>query len=85
MISDEAVEAAAIANYEARTGKQWSDAPNGEQAIERSWMRRTLEAAAPYMLADAWDAGGEAAIEREHTYGAEEKAKFSNPYRSARG
>lgn len=37
-----------------------------------------LEAA----LADVWDAGGEAAIEREHTYGAEEKAKFSNPYRS---
>jgi len=41
-----------------------------------------LEAAAPYMLADAWDAGGEAAIEREHAYGREEKAKFSNPYRA---
>ena len=36
-----------------------------------------LEAA----LAQAWDEGGEAAIEREHTYGAAEKAKFANPYR----
>jgi hypothetical protein len=31
-------------------------------------------------LAKAWDEGAEAAIQREHTYGAEEKAKYSNPY-----
>jgi len=34
-------------------------------------------------LAAAWDEGGRAAIEREHAYGREEKAKFSNPYRKA--
>lgn len=33
------------------------------------------------LVAASWDEGGEAAIEREHTYGREEKAKFSNPYR----
>jgi len=35
----------------------------------------------------AWDEGGKASIEREHTYGAAEKAKFANPYRAmtARG
>jgi hypothetical protein len=32
----------------------------------------------------AWEAGGEAAIERENTYGAEAKAKFSNPYPKGR-
>jgi hypothetical protein len=31
-------------------------------------------------LHDAWAEGAVAAIEREHTYGAEEKAKFDNPY-----
>ena len=31
---------------------------------------------------EAYDEGGKAAIERENTYGAEEKAKFNNPYRS---
>jgi hypothetical protein len=33
------------------------------------------------LMAEAWDEGGEAAIEREHTYGADAKAAFSNPYR----
>lgn len=32
------------------------------------------------LLAEVWEAGGTAAIEREHTYGQEEKAKYSNPY-----
>jgi len=32
------------------------------------------------LMAEAWEEGGKAAIEREHAYGAEEKAKFSNPY-----
>lgn len=32
------------------------------------------------LMEEAWNEGGEAAIEREHTYGREEKAKFSNPY-----
>ena len=36
------------------------------------------------LMAEAWDEGGKAAIEREHSYGAEEKAKFSNPYRAKR-
>jgi hypothetical protein len=29
----------------------------------------------------AWDEGAEAALERLHTYGAAEKAKYDNPYR----
>lgn len=33
-----------------------------------------------HLMAEAWEEGGKAAIEREHTYGAEEKAQFSNPY-----
>jgi hypothetical protein len=33
------------------------------------------------LMAEAWEEGGKAAIERENTYGAEEKAKFFNPYR----
>jgi hypothetical protein len=74
-ISDEAVEAAGRAVFE-----QVDVIQTPEYAAEIA--RIALEAAAPHMLGDAWDAGGEAAIEREHTYGAEEKAKFSNPYRS---
>lgn len=36
------------------------------------------------LMAEAWDEGGVAAIEREHTYGAEAKAEFSNPYRATK-
>jgi hypothetical protein len=32
------------------------------------------------LMAEAWEEGGRAAIEREHTYGAAAKAMFSNPY-----
>jgi hypothetical protein len=49
-ISDDAVEAAAKANYEARTGKEWRFLDNFQRPIEISWMRRTLEAAAPILL-----------------------------------
>jgi hypothetical protein len=43
-------------------------------------LAEVLEAAGFGNLHDAWEKGGEAAIEREHTYGREEKAKFSNPF-----
>lgn len=33
------------------------------------------------LMAKAWDRGGEDRMEREHAYGAEEKALYSNPYR----
>jgi hypothetical protein len=36
-----------------------------------------------HLMYEAWEEGAEAAIERLHTYGREEKAKFSNPYISA--
>ena len=74
MIPDEAVEAAIYA-YGIDEGKalEW----------ERKMIVSILEAAAPHLLAAAWDEGGRAAIEREHTYGREEKAKFSNPYRKS--
>lgn len=43
-------------------------------------MREALEDVMPALLAKAWEEGAEAAIQREHTYGAAEKAKYSNPY-----
>jgi hypothetical protein len=43
---------------------------------------KALAPAIKQLMAEAWDEGAEAAIEREHTYGATEKAKHSNPYRS---
>jgi hypothetical protein len=33
------------------------------------------------LMAEAWQEGAEAALEREHTYGAAAKAAFSNPYK----
>lgn len=55
VIPAEAVEAAARANYEARTGKEWRLLDNFQRPIEMSIMRRTLKAAAPHMLAGAVD------------------------------
>ena len=34
------------------------------------------------LLAEAWERGSEDRMEREHAYGREEKAKYSNPYRT---
>jgi hypothetical protein len=95
VIPDEAVEAAAKAIYATEAQpmydeakEQFTGARPWEWLTERSWdvyrnkARQTLEAAAPHLLANAWDEGGKAAIEREHAYGREEKAKFSNPYRN---
>jgi hypothetical protein len=83
-ISDEAVEAAAKPLWEPNEHDDtWaSEFPTYKDYLKAE-ARKVLEAAAPYLMAQAWDEGGVAAIEREHTYGREEKAKYSNPYRSA--
>ena len=81
MIPDEAVEAAARAAAKDEDASNWDNEP---QYYRNGWLNRmqvALEAAAPHLMAAAWDEGGRAAIERENTYGREEKAKFSNPYR----
>jgi hypothetical protein len=56
-ISDEAVEAAAKANYEARTGKEWRFLDNFQRPIEIAWMRIALEAAEPYLCAAEYKRG----------------------------
>lgn len=82
MISDEVLEAAAAANYEARTGKKWSVASTVWKALERSWMLRSLEAAAPHMLADAWDEGEQSGAMNHAAEEYPEAKDITNPYRS---
>lgn len=87
-ISNEAVEAAARALWDLdrdSTASAYEDCRDGAKRALRREVSAILEAAAPYLLqsakAEAWDEGGDARMEREHAYGREEKAKFSNPYR----
>lgn len=89
-ISERAVEAAARVNEPELYGYLDSvgTAENGSPAAlmrDRSlaYARRILEAAAPLIAAQAWDEGARAALDREHAYGAAEKAKYANPYREA--
>lgn len=73
MISDESVEAAArvVADH---VGYGWVGADHRELA------REILEAAAPYMLAEAWDEGMEAMYEStSHEW---PPIPETNPYRS---
>ena len=81
MIPDEAVEAAAKKLYQAGGLVVWDSEDESIRNYFRRNARSALEAAAPHLMAAAWDEGGIAAIEREHAYGREEKAKFSNPYK----
>lgn len=46
---------------------------------EREMIFRGADKLMP-LLAKAWEEGAEAAIRREHAYGASEKAKYANPY-----
>ena len=73
MIPDEAMDAAL---------KAIGHLPTVANESRRKTVQAILEAAAPHLMAAAWEEGGRAAIEREHAYGADEKAKFANPYRT---
>ena len=66
MIPDEAVEAAA-----AKLPAIWSSSP-----VYRDNLRAALEAAAPHLMAAAWDEGYEQA-----DYDAPHSIKSDNPYR----
>lgn len=57
MISDEAVEAAAKAQYEFRSSgfHAWEDLSEHEKSEAIAAQQFALEAAAPYLLADAWE------------------------------
>lgn len=89
-IPDEAVEAAAWAAYELKpvelfgrehpiTWEQLSDSPLGQRCKdnELAKARAALEAAAPHMLAEAWESGNRAW--EDELLG---NAAGTNPYRS---
>jgi len=95
-VSDAAVEAAARAMAPAVWGPSvWQFAAHGEapadardrvqqQALQDA--RAALEAAAPHMLAEAWDEGSVAGWVESglpHSWNAENKLRNSNPYRTA--
>lgn len=69
MISDEAVKAAAIALYDRKH----------IEGVGLADVRRALEAAAPYLLAEAWDEGLEYRADGGYIHPVEYEA---NPYRS---
>lgn len=77
VIPVEAVEAAAKAVYEDTFGKSWEDESEDYRNELRETQRLALEAAAPYMLAEAWDEGGRAAT---GTYDTGYPSR--NPYRT---
>lgn len=82
MIPNEAIEAAAKALWEPNEhGDEWA----GEYETYKDYLRaeatKTLEAAAPYMLATAWDEGREEGYEVGRGLGAPENL---NPYRGAK-
>lgn len=69
MIQDEAVEAAQVVMVEAFERCDITDTYS-----VMDYTRRALEAAAPHMMAEAWDVG----------YGYGRNGDFTNPYRSAK-
>lgn len=56
MIPAQAVEAAAKAHFE-RDGGRWDDWTQEDKAVEMEDMRAALEAAAPHLMAEAFEQG----------------------------
>lgn len=54
--------------------------PRGANAVEIAAVDWDGREVGQPTLAEAWERGGQDAIERENTYGAEAKAQFANPY-----
>ena len=89
MIREAAVEAAAEELWDRRREvSQWADLGGDIKDLIRKDVRRTLEAAAPHMLAQAWESGANAAWERSTPIvnGQNYQWRYSgdpiNPYRS---
>lgn len=71
MIPEAAVEAAAKAHFEISTNQYmpWEQIDAAYRSAEYIFpMRAALEAAAPHMLADAWQRGNRAAVGRDNPY-----------------
>lgn len=79
MISDEAVEAAAKALRKKfngyKVGRPWDS--RDQRTTYRNDAQAALEAAAPHMLAEAWDAAYQSALEDEGM----DRTTTPNPYR----
>ena len=77
MIPDEAVEAAAAAHYDSSPAHRatWVQLSAGHKRELMAPTRAALEAAAPYLLAAAWEEGYEGAVD------AYDGRNVSNPYR----
>lgn len=78
VIPEAAVEVAAMAGYEARTGERWSSLDTETREREEFAAQCALEAAAPHMAAQGWDEGVAYVFEG----GAE--VSDENPYRTTR-
>ena len=76
VVPEEAVTAALVARAEFKNQRGMDNAAN--------LMRHILEAAAPHMLAEAWEAGFQKGSEFDGWSGAVDNYKpdFTNPYRS---
>jgi len=86
VIPDEAVEAAARAVYEDTFGKPWADESEDYRNELRETQRAALEAAAPHLMAVAWDEAHFAAIGCDSTccdYMHDAPRGDMNPYRNA--
>jgi len=57
VIPDSAVEAAARAFWEDGTNHSWADEDSGVRGECLASMRTALEAAAPHLMAEAWESG----------------------------
>lgn len=82
MISEEAVEAAAMAHFENGWGdsRKWEDAEVEAQSEARNDMRAALEAAAPHLLAQAWQEGNDIGYNEAECHG-DGDGPSRNPYR----
>ena len=85
VIPEAAVEAAAKVLWDKELMAPWSSVPDGFKAPFRRDARAALEAAAPHMLAGAWDVAYAQGIEDERmsaSSGTDYGPNRNNPYRS---
>ena len=85
--SDAAVEAAAIAVYGGEYADLWADEEPKVKASYLEDARLALEAAAPYLMADAWDEGERTGRSRAMRHMSDEPnlpLVASNPYRATK-
>ena len=87
-ISDEAVEAAAATLFRIRTGRDFSEMTGGPRHLWVDEARQALIAAAPHLMAQAWDEGADSAWENSGEgwngeYPRHAFEKDGNPYRHA--